>query len=109
MPEVRRQVNLEFPRGKEFNNNLCSGMFRFVQGIGQVCGPVMGNYLVVAIDFPNTLDIFGFIWLGYGVLYFLIGGGYEACSRNRKEKPQFSETGISNEKLQPENQESELL
>lgn len=34
LPEIQKQVNKEFPRGKEFNNNFSSGMHRFIQGIG---------------------------------------------------------------------------
>jgi hypothetical protein len=29
MPEINHHVNASFPRGREFNNNFSSGMFRF--------------------------------------------------------------------------------
>jgi predicted MFS family arabinose efflux permease len=61
-------------------------MLRFLQGIGQVVGPILGNFLATRYSFQDMMQIMSLMWAVYGICYFIFGGGIEAIKMSGKEK-----------------------
>jgi MFS family permease len=78
LPEICYQVNMVFKKNKEFNNNFAAGIFRLMQGFGQIAGPMLGTFMKEKIGFRSMTDVLAIVWLTYGILYFIFGGGMEA-------------------------------
>ena len=53
-------------------NDYCSGIFNSCLGIGQVCGPLFGAYIDVAIGYRYTEDIAALISFIFFVFYLSI-------------------------------------
>lgn len=80
LPEICFQVNAVFKKNKDYNNNMAAGIFRLLQGIGQISGPLLGTLMVEHFShgFKSYADVTSLVWLVYAILYLLIGGGIEA-------------------------------
>lgn len=71
-------------------NNLSSGIFNGMLGVGQVLAPAYGSFMEGSLGFRWTCDIVAIITLVYGCLYLVIGNGCQAfkeskCSKNKTE------------------------
>lgn len=94
LPEICLQVNAVFKKNKDYNNNMAAGIFRLLQGIGQVSGPLLGTLMVDQLSphgFKSYADITCLVWVIYAVLYFFIGGGIEALKNPNVPKKQQPE------------------
>lgn len=78
LPEICFQVNKVFKLNKEFNNNFAAGIFRLMQGFGQITGPLLGTFITEKYKFSSMTDVLALAWIGYGILYFIFGGGIDA-------------------------------
>lgn len=52
-------------------NDLCSGLFNTFFALGEIFGPLLGNYLYADYGLGFTCDALGIMLIAFGILYFL--------------------------------------
>jgi len=50
---------------------MCSGLFNMFFALGEIFGPLLGNYFYTKIGFAKTCDYFGMSLIAFGIIYFL--------------------------------------
>lgn len=71
MPEIVDAGERELLYPKDVLTDLAAGLFNMNFAIGEVLGPLVGNYLYVSVGMPMTGDIIGLSIIGFSVLYFM--------------------------------------
>jgi hypothetical protein len=52
-------------------NDMCSGLFTMSFALGEVFGPLLGNYMYIETGFASTCDCIGISLILYAIIYFL--------------------------------------
>ena len=69
----------EFPKNKRRDVNYkSSGLFNTALGMGQLIAPLYASNIKKSMNFKCACDIVALITLGFGLLYFVVGGGFSA-------------------------------
>ena len=55
----------------EHLNDRCSGLFTMSLSLGEIFGPLIGNFLYTQTDFTLTTDLFGCVFIIFAVVYIL--------------------------------------
>jgi hypothetical protein len=71
MPEIVDAGEKELLYPKDVLTDLAAGLFNMNFAIGEVLGPLVGNYLYVSVGMPLTGDIIGLTIIAFSVLYFI--------------------------------------
>lgn len=91
LPEmVEHSQNVFGDRYEREVNDLSSGIFNAFLGVGQGLAPLYGSMSMQSIGWRLTTDVVAIVCLTFAVVYYVLGGGYEAFSKtieNFKEKP----------------------
>lgn len=57
-------------------------MFNSIIGIGMFTGPLLGAFFTKEYGFRLCGDIMGFIFIAYGLIYFIFGNGVKAFRKS---------------------------
>jgi len=60
------------PNDKDIINDLCSGLFNFMFCIGNILGPLIGNFGYVEIGLESTTEYAAYFTILFGVAYFFL-------------------------------------
>jgi MFS family permease len=71
MPEIIDAGEKELLYPRDVLTDLAAGLFNMNFAIGEVLGPLVGNYLYVSVGMPLTGDIIGLSVITFGVVYFI--------------------------------------
>ena len=76
MPEMQEAVEQreDLDYDEEELDNFISGIFVVATGVGEAIGPMLSSILYDAYGFREAADIFAFMILIYGILYFFFVG-----------------------------------
>ena len=78
MPEMQEAV--EMSDGPQYDgeelDNFISGLFVLSTGVGESIGPILSSVLYDQFGFREAADIFAFIIIVYGLIYFFFCGNY---------------------------------
>lgn len=69
------EVQKHYPGQDDNVKNLVSGMFNSIIGIGMFTGPLLGAFFTKEYGFRLCGDIMGFIFIAFGIIYFVLGDG----------------------------------
>lgn len=59
-------------------NDLSSAIFNTFLGIGQVTAPLYSTTMTSNFNFQYTAEVLGIFCCGFGLVYFIFGGGIDA-------------------------------
>lgn len=82
LPAMIEEVQKHYPGQDDNVKNLVSGMFNSIIGIGMFTGPLLGAFFTKEYGFRLCGDIMGFIFIAFGILYFLLGNGVKQFRRS---------------------------
>jgi MFS family permease len=77
LPEILVETELCLPgemtdHWRDRMNDLASGMFNTFFALGNIFGPLLGNYSYVTIGFELTCEIIGLCLLIFAGIYFVV-------------------------------------
>ena len=60
------------PQDKDIINDLCSGLFNFMFCVGNILGPLIGNWGYLNLGFEAITEYVGYLTILFGFIYFFL-------------------------------------
>jgi hypothetical protein len=79
LPEMTDSALVHYKKSQhERINNLASGLYNMVLGVGEVAGPLYGTFVAAQVGFRETSDILAIVFMIFAISYYVFAGGKEA-------------------------------
>ena len=82
LPEMSDSVLPHYPGQERRVNDLTAGIFNSFLGLGQVLAPTYGSFMTETVGFRLTVDIVAILCFAFGLIYLVLGQGFEAFSQS---------------------------